>query len=130
VLRALDGTEAIIPNELLVSQPVLNHSYSDRRIRLVTRVGVAYHHDPEKVMPLLLQAAAEQSRVLTDPAPAVLLTEFAADGFMLELGFWIRDPEEGRGNVTSAINVAILRLFAANGIEIPYPRRDIHMQNS
>ena len=130
VIRALDGTEAIIPNELFVAQPVLNHSYSDRKVRLSTRVGVAYHHDPEKVMPLLLQATAEQTRVLADPAPTVLLTEFAADGFMLELGFWIHDPEEGRGNVTSAINVAILRLFAANGIEIPYPRRDIHMKNS
>lgn len=130
VLRALDGTEAIVPNELLVSQPVLNHSYSDRSVRLTTRVGVAYHHDPEKVMPLLLQAAAEQTRVLADPAPSALLTEFAADGFVLELGFWIDDPEEGRGNVTSAINVAILRLFAANSIEIPYPRRDIQMKNS
>ncbi len=128
VLRALDGTEAIVPNELLVAQPVLNHSYSDRRVRLVTRVSVAYQHTPEQVMALLLQAAHENPRVLRDPAPAALLVEFGADGFVFELGFWIPDPEEGRLNVTSAINIAIWRLFASNSIEIPYPQRNIRIQ--
>jgi small-conductance mechanosensitive channel len=130
VLRALDGTEAIVPNELLVAQAVLNHSYTDRQIRLVTRVNVAYHHDPEQAMALMIQAARENPRVLEDPAPTALLVEFAADGFLLELGFWIQDPEEGRLNVTSAINVAIWRLFAANSIEIPYPHRDIRMREA
>jgi small-conductance mechanosensitive channel len=130
VLRALDGTEAIVPNELLVAQPVLNHSYTDRQIRLVTRVNVAYRHDPEQAMALMVQAASQNPRVLTDPAPAAILVEFAADGFLLELGFWIQDPEEGRLNVTSAINIAIWRLFVANGIEIPYPHRDIRMREA
>jgi small-conductance mechanosensitive channel len=130
VLRALDGTEAIVPNELLVAQAVLNHSYTDRQIRLITRVNVAYHHDPEQAMVLMAQAARENPRVLVDPAPTALLVEFAADGFLFELGFWIQDPEEGRLNVTSAINVAIWRLFAANGIEIPYPHRDIRMRDA
>ncbi|MFN7476464.1 MAG: mechanosensitive ion channel family protein [Burkholderiales bacterium] len=130
VLRALDGTEAIVPNELLVAQPVLNHSYSNRQVRLVTRVTVAYRHDPEQAMALLVQAASDNPRVLTDPAPAAILVEFGADGFLLELGFWIQDPEEGRLNVTSAINIAIWRLFVANGIEIPYPHRDIRTRTA
>jgi len=67
---------------------------------------------------------------LTDPAPAAILVEFGADGFLLELGFWIQDPEEGRLNVTSAINIAIWRLFVANGIEIPYPHRDIRTRTA
>jgi small-conductance mechanosensitive channel len=130
VLRALDGTEAIVPNELLVAQPVLNHSYSDRQVRLVTRVSAAYRHDPEQAMALMVQAASENPRVLTDPSPTAALVEFAADGFLLELGFWIRDPEEGRLNVTSAVNIAIWRLFVANGIEIPYPHRDINIRRA
>lgn len=127
VIRALDGTEAIVPNEMLVSNPVLNHSYTDRRVRVATRVQVAYGSDVSTVMGLLLEAAQGQARVLPDPAPGCALVEFGADGLTFELGFWVADPEAGRQNVTSDINLAILRLFSLNGIEIPFPQRDIRV---
>lgn len=125
VIRALDGNEAIVPNELLVSQPVVNHSYTNRQVRLVTRVAVAYHHEAQQILDLLVQAARENPRVLSDPAPSAALVELGAEGMVFDLGFWITDPEQGRANVTSEINVAILHLFGANSIEIPYPQRDI-----
>lgn len=127
VIRALDGNEAIVPNEVLVSSPVLNHSYSDRRLRVATRVQVAYGSDVTRVMALLLEATKGHPRVLSDPGPGCALLEFAADGLTFELGFWVADPEAGRQNVTSDINLAILRLFNANGIEIPFPQRDIRV---
>lgn len=127
VIRALDGTEAIVPNELLVSNPVTNHSYTDRRVRLATRVQAAYGSDVGLVRQLLLDAAQGKPRVLSDPPIGVNLVELAADGLTFELGFWIRDPEEGRANVISDVNVEILRLFCEHGVEIPFPQRDIRI---
>lgn len=127
VIRGLDGTEAIVPNEMLVSSAVTNHSYSDRRVRLATRVQVAYGSDLVKVQELLLAATRVNTRVLADPEPGIALAELAGDGLVFEVGFWISDPEQGRLGVISDINLEILRLFKDHGIEIPFPQRDIRI---
>lgn len=127
VLKSLDGTEAIVPNEMLVNSPVSNLSFTTRENRLAVQLVVAYDSDLEAVKRLLLGAAAEHSRVLSEPAPAVLLRLFGADGFELELGFWISDPEQGSLNVRSDLNFAIWRTFQAAGISIPYPQREVRL---
>jgi small-conductance mechanosensitive channel len=127
VLKHPGGTEFIVPNETLIGTTVQNHTYSDRKLRLATTVGVAYGSDLDQVMDLMINVATAQSRVLADPPPKVLLTQFADSGINLELGFWIDDPEEGRGNVISDINVAIWRSFRENGIEIPFPQREVRI---
>ncbi len=95
VIKALDGTETIVPNEMLVSSPVINHSYTDRKVRVVVKVAVAYASDVDRALEVLVQAAQAQPRVLDDPAPGAFITGFGADGIDLEVGFWISDPEEG-----------------------------------
>ena len=125
VLRTLSGTEVIIPNEYLVSNIIRNHSFTDTRIRVVVSVQVAYDTDLEKAMPLMAEAARQHPRVLADPAPGVLLTEFAESGINLELGFWVPDPEAGTGNVRSEISLAIWKAFREHGIEIPFPQREV-----
>ena len=127
VLRHPGGTEFIVPNDSLISGVVQNQTYSDSRLRLATTVGVAYNCDLDLAMRLMVEAAAAQSRVLADPGPRVFLTLFADSAINLELGFWIADPEEGRGNVTSDINIAIWRAFREHGIEIPFPQRDVRV---
>ncbi len=127
VIRALDGTEAIVPNEMLVSEPVTNQSYSDRKVLIRCNVQVSYASDVERALGLLQQAAQVSPRVLADPAPAAVLVDFGADGMNLALLFWIADPETGRLGVTSEVNREILRLFRANGIEIPFPQRDVRV---
>lgn len=127
VLRHPGGTEFIVPNDSLISGVVQNQTYSDSRLRLATTVGVAYNCDLDLAMRLMVEAAAAQPRVLTDPGPKVFLTLFADSCINLELGFWIADPEEGRGNVTSDINIAIWRAFREHGIEIPFPQRDVRV---
>jgi small-conductance mechanosensitive channel len=127
LLRAMDGTETVIPNEMLVSSPVVNHSLSDRRVRLAVRISVAYEADLDLAMRLGEQAARSTTRVLADPPPASLLVEFAADGLLLEIGFWIEDPEQGRLNVQSAVAIAVFKLYSDHGITIPYPRRDVRI---
>ncbi|MDZ7813783.1 MAG: mechanosensitive ion channel [Ideonella sp.] len=76
--------------------------------------------------PRQLMCVAAVPRVLTDPAPGVLLTSFAADGLELTIGFWIDDPENGQNNVRSQVNLAIWNHLKAHGIEVPYPQRVVH----
>ena len=129
VLKNPGGVEFIVPNEMLISNVVQNQSYTDTRVRLATTVGVAYGTDLDLAMRLMGEAASGQRRVLTDPAPKVLLTLFGDSSIQLELGFWIADPEEGKGGVTSDVNRAVWRAFRDNGIAIPFPQREVRMLN-
>ncbi|UCV12496.1 mechanosensitive ion channel [Dechloromonas denitrificans] len=130
VLKHPGGTEFIVPNETLIGSVVQNQTYSDSRMRLATTVGVAYNSDLDRVMRLMTDVASAQARVLADPAPRVMLTQFGDSSINLELGFWIADPEEGRGNVLSDINLGIWRSFRENGIEIPFPQREVRLLNT
>jgi small-conductance mechanosensitive channel len=126
VVRSPTGRESIVPNESLMTQRIENLSFADRKVALNTVVGVAYGSDVEQVMRLLEEAARAQPRVLADPAPKAMLTNFGADGLEFTLGFWIGDPENGQLNVRSDVNRAILAAFRAHGVEIPYPQRVVH----
>jgi small-conductance mechanosensitive channel len=130
VLKSPDGTEALIPNDTLVTSTVINQSYTDRKLRLAIPVQVSYRSDLEQAMAIMVAAAKKQPRVLADPEPSVALKEFADSGINLELGAWIADPEEGRLNLVSAINLEIWREFRRQGIEIPYPQREVRVLGS
>jgi small-conductance mechanosensitive channel len=123
VIRALSGRESIVPNEMLVSQRVENLSLADRNVLNSTVVQVAYGTDLSRLMPRLEQAVREVPRVLADPGPGVQLSAFAADGLELTLNFWIADPENGQGNVRSAVNLALLARLDELGVQIPFPQR-------
>jgi small-conductance mechanosensitive channel len=130
LLRSMDGTESIVPNEMLISQTVVNHSLSKPSVRVALPVQVSYDTDLEQAEALLLEAAHDQKRVIFDDPenlPRVYLKEFADNGVLLELAVWIRDPTEGQNNLRSDINWAIWRRFKAAGIEIPFPQRVVHM---
>lgn len=127
VLKSGDGTEAIIPNETLISSTVVNHSYSNRQVRVAVPVQVSYQSDLDRAMEIMRQAALKQSRVLADPPPTAYLKSFGADGIDLELGIWIEDPEAGQLGLTSDINREIWREFQKAGIEIPFPQRDVRI---
>ncbi|MBI5437102.1 MAG: mechanosensitive ion channel [Nitrosomonadales bacterium] len=127
VLQSSDGTEAIIPNEILINSTVINHSYTNRNMRIAIPVQISYQSDLHRAMGIMKQAAANQSRVLADPETQVFLKSFGDNGIDLEMGVWINDPEEGQLNLRSAINMEIWRKFQETGIEIPYPQRDIRI---
>ncbi len=129
VLRSMDGTEAIIPNETLITSTVINHTYSNREVRVNLPVQIAYGSPVERALEILLEVAREHPRVLKHPPPNSFLREFADSGMNLELVVWIADPEEGQLNLRSALNLEIWRRFRAEGIEIPYPRRDVTLLN-
>ncbi len=126
VIRALDGRESIVPNEMMITQRVENSSLADPKLLITTDVQVAYGTDLDTLMPRLAAAVASVPRVLQENPPGVLLTGFAADGLALRITFWIADPENGQGNVRSAVNLEILRVLNASGVEIPFPQRVLH----
>ena len=127
VVRGGDGTEAIIPNETVITSTVINHSYSDTRVCVTVPVQISYAAIWTPPRELLLDAARAHPRALPTPEPRVAITAFADNGINLELGVWISDPELGGAALRSDIYYAIWREFKAHGIEIPYPQREVRM---
>jgi small-conductance mechanosensitive channel len=123
IIRSLSGREAIVPNETLITTRVENSSLADPRVLLQSNVLVAYGSDVRALQPKLEQAIGAVARVIDDPAPGVQLAAFAADGMELTVNFWIRDPENGQGNVKSEVNLAMLEVLQREGVEIPFPQR-------
>ncbi|MDO8420069.1 MAG: mechanosensitive ion channel [Rubrivivax sp.] len=123
VIRALNGRESIVPNEMMITQRIENASLADSKVAVATEVQVAYGTDLDVLMPRILKAVSTVPRVLAEPAPGVLLSAFAADGLTLRVAFWIDDPQSGQLGPASDVNLALLRLFNEMGVEIPYPQR-------
>ena len=127
VLRTPGGLEAIIPNENLITVSVINHTLSDRKVRIAIPVQVANATDLDQARALMTQVAAQLPRVIKDPAPGALITGFADSGINLELGVWIEDAEQGVGNLRSDLYEGVWRAFQQAGIETPYPQREIRV---
>lgn len=127
VVRSLTGVEAIIPNDTLITATVLSNTFADKRLRMTVKVAVAYGTEMQPVLDLLAEIVSRHKRVLKDPAPNALVVELADSGVNIEVGFWIEDPENGRQNMSSEINVWILSEFKARGIEIPFPQREVRL---
>jgi len=123
VMRALNGRESIVPNEMMITQRVESATLADPRLALTTEVQVGYDTDVDALIPRIMEILPAIDRVIPDPQPSVQLSAFASDGLELTISFWIADPENGTGSVKSDVNMALLRLFNAMGIEIPYPQR-------
>jgi small-conductance mechanosensitive channel len=127
VVRDRDGVETLVPNQNLITNSVINWSYSDQRVRLRLPVMVSYHDDPERALELLVKAAQDHPRILRDPGPVSRLMSFEDYGMRCEARFWIRDPMNGVNNVRSDVNRAIFRLFREAGITIPVSQHEIRV---
>jgi small-conductance mechanosensitive channel len=129
VIRAVNGREAIVPNEKLITERVENMSLADTQVLITSSITVGYSSDVAMVQKLLCDAAVQSSRVLKDPAPVAHLANFLADGLEFVLCFWIADPENGQLNVRGEINVVVLHALRKAGIEIPYPQRVVQLRS-
>jgi small-conductance mechanosensitive channel len=129
VLRKPDGTEVIVPNELLIINPVINHSFSDHKARVQMFVQVSYDSSLELAMQLIIDIFKQYPRIKLSPEPSVQVKGFAESGIDLVLTFWITDPESGAGTLQSDIFVAIWQAFKAHNIVIPYPQREVRLLN-
>lgn len=125
VLRSASGQEALIPNETFVTSTVINESYTGKALYQSLDVQVAYHTDLTKAMRIMQDAAAEQDRV--EQEPKAFLTNFGENGIDLRLGFWVKDPENGFAGLQSAILLTIWQRFNEEGIDFPFPQREVRI---
>ncbi|HET9427729.1 MAG TPA: mechanosensitive ion channel domain-containing protein [Allosphingosinicella sp.] len=123
-----DGKEYLIPNEILMTEEVVNWSYSTRDVRISIPVGIAYDCDVALAQTLMIEAATAAKRVLETPAPVVWMTAFGESSIDHEIRVWIRDPEAGIGSVRSEILNKLWALFKEHRIHVPYPQRDIRLK--
>jgi small-conductance mechanosensitive channel len=127
-ILGFDGVEAIIPNANLLENKVTNWTHTDKRVRRVVKIGVAYGSPPRQVADLLLECMQRHGQVLKDPEPRVLFEDFADNALVFAMHFWL----EMRPNVNSAVIMSDLRFMVHRsleeaGISVPYPQRDVHL---
>lgn len=127
-LETRDRVSIIIPNSNLVVNKVTNWTHDDQPTRFHIKVGVAYGSDVSVVSKLLMQAAMEHEKVLKDPAISVLFRNFGDSALDLELQFYTREFFTIDA-VKSDIRFKINDLFDKNGIQIPFPQRDVWVRN-
>ena len=125
-----DNISIIVPNSEFISGTVINWSHTDRSVRFNFPVGVAYREDPEVVRKVLLEIALNNPGVLKDPKPDVLFSEFAESAMKFNLRVWTRDYINRPGVLKSQLYYEIARRFREEGIEIPFPQRDVRIRKT
>lgn len=125
-----DQREYLIPNENLMVNQVENWSYSSKNVRIQVPVGVSYQCDIKLAEKLMLKAAKSCDRVLKSPPPTAWLDEYGDSSVNFILHCWITDPESGIGNVKSEVLKKLWELFAEEGVEIPFPQRDLNLRGN
>ncbi|MBE9045121.1 mechanosensitive ion channel [Pleurocapsales cyanobacterium LEGE 10410] len=127
VLKTLDRISVIVPNSRLLSEEVINWNHRRNVTRLHLPVGVAYGSNVKKVKSALLRAAEEHVEVLRNPSPQVFFTEFGDSSLNFELLFWTSDPSR-QAPLTSDLCFRIEEIFNEQGINIPFPQRDVNFK--
>ena len=130
VLKKTDGTQVIVPNESLIINPVVNHSYTETSsTQIVLEVQVAYDSDLEQVLSLMSAVGQEHKRVMQTPAAEARIKAFADNGVVINLSVWISDVENGKAQLTSELYLGLWKAFKAHGISLPFPQREIRILN-
>jgi potassium efflux system protein len=125
-IRNWDKQELLVPNKEFITGRLLNWSLSDQLNRIILNVGVAYGSDVKNALALLAEAAAENPRVLNDPPPFVTFEGFGDNSLNLVLRCYLESLDY-RLTVTSELHQAVNDKFAAAGISIAFPQRDVHL---
>jgi small-conductance mechanosensitive channel len=128
VVTTLDNVDIIVPNGQFITEAVTNETYGDKRVRVRVTVGVAYGSDTARVRDTLLRIAEARPDVLPEPPPQVLFKDFGESSLDFELLTWLSDPRDENA-VASEMRFAIDQAFRAEGIEIPFPQRDLHLRS-
>ena len=125
-----DNITMIVPNGDFISQTVTNWSHGDPKVRIRIPIGVAYGSDIELLEKVLLEVATENPKTLDDPKPSVLFSNFGDNSLNFELAVWTASMSTRPRRFISNLNFAIEKKLRENGIEIPFPQRDLHIRSS
>jgi small-conductance mechanosensitive channel len=126
-VAAGDGREFLIPNEDLITQKVVNWTYTDKNTLVKVNFSTNYDADPRLVCKLAVEAAAASPRATKPKPPNCMITEFAEAGMKFALTFWIADPD-GMDKVKSDVMLALWDAFKHEDIRVPYPVREIRIR--
>jgi MscS family membrane protein len=126
-IRTRDDILISIPNSVIANAKLINESAPVSKSRIRIKVGVAYGSDLKTVEQVLLRVAEENGTVLPDPAPRIRFRNFGDSSLEFELLCWIEQPAL-RGRTIHELNWSIKEEFQKQGIEIPFPQRDVHMR--
>ncbi len=127
VVRAYDGSVTIIPNESFVTGNVKNSSYLQGPGRTAIVMSVDYSSDIDHCIEIMTKIVTNEPRVMINPPPYTILTNFGNDGIDLTSYFWVPDPEKGTASLKSGIYRKILNKFREENINIPYQQRDLRV---
>lgn len=128
-VRTNDNVVIILPNSEFINKPVTNWTANDRQVRISLQVGVAYGTNPEMVREVLLGVAERHADVLNDPKPEVLFAGFAESSLNFTLRVWTITQVQYPARLKSDLNFDIVKAFSKNGIEVPFPQRDLHIRS-
>ena len=127
-IRTFEGADVVVPNSNLIQSEVINWTLSDSKRRFQVDVGVKYGTDPQRVIDLLLEVAREHERVLKYPEPTALFMGFGDSALNFRLNMWSATFDEFF-QLRSDMAVRINDMLKAEGIEIPFPQRDLHLRS-
>lgn len=123
-----EGKEFLIPNEKLMTDTVINWSFSNKRVRIHKELRIDYTSDLEEAIAIVIEAAKATERVLSWPHPVCLVKDFTDECIVLEMRFWIIDPENGTSNVGSNILREVWKRFTENGMSVPLRRKELFIE--
>jgi small-conductance mechanosensitive channel len=129
VVLTSNNISIIVPNSSFISEPVVNWSYGDPKVRIVLSIGIAYGSDVEKFKRLMIEVALAHSKVLATPPPDVFFIGFGESSLDFELAVWTAEMARSPKRFRSELFYAIERTLRENGIEIPFPQRDLHVRS-
>jgi small-conductance mechanosensitive channel len=128
-VRTNENVVIIVPNSEFISSRVVNWTANDRSVRFSIPVGVSYESDPSKVREILLATARNHADVLHDPSPDVLFLGFGDSSINFELRVWTVRQVQTPKTLASDIYFDLFANFRKEGIEIPFPQRDLHLKS-
>ncbi|WP_162918902.1 DUF3772 domain-containing protein [Taklimakanibacter deserti] len=123
-IETFDNCTIIVPNSLLITEPVKNWTHHDTIGRFVVTIVAGVSADPQKVKEIILKAAKDHALVLYHPEPIVMLRDFGKEGFIFDLKAFVGDIMSGAA-VASDIRLAVLAAFKENDIALPTVARDV-----
>nr|CBX27568.1 hypothetical protein N47_H23900 [uncultured Desulfobacterium sp.] len=127
-IRTTDNIVIIIPNNEIMKRDIINYTTITKEIRVRIPIGIAYDADINKAKELIVKAALELDWVMKEPEPKIVVHSFGDSAVNLQARVWINEPRR-RIDTISSITDRVKDIFQLEGIEIPYPKRDIYIKS-
>jgi small-conductance mechanosensitive channel len=128
-IKTTDNIIIVIPNNEIMKRDIVNYTIITSKIRIRINIGIAYDADLKKAKEIIISVAEKAQWVAEEPPPKVVVRNFGESSVDLQLRVWITEARR-RMDVIDYITDSVKEAFDSQGIEIPYPKRDISIKYS